>query len=54
MPPLFPKPGYPGFLPPELIKEKNPIPHEKEDVFSLGVILYSMLYGKYLFEANTV
>ena len=25
MPPLFPKPGYPGFLPPELIKEKNSI-----------------------------
>jgi serine/threonine protein kinase len=51
--PLFPKPGLPGFIAPELINDKNPLPNEKEDSFSLGVILYSMLYGKYLFEGKT-
>lgn len=35
--------GTPGYLPPELFKQK---PYtDKGDIFSLGVIFYSLIYG---------
>jgi serine/threonine protein kinase len=46
---LFPQAGTPGFFAPETLSNKNPMPDPKEDVFSLGVVFYSLLYGQYLF-----
>jgi serine/threonine protein kinase len=48
---LVSRAGTPGFLPPELFK-LNPYT-EKGDIFSLGVILYSLLVGSTPFKGET-
>jgi len=50
--PVYYEAGTPGFIAPECcaVKEGH-IPDVKEDVFSLGAVMYSMLCGEYLFHA---
>ena len=48
---LVSRAGTPGFLPPELFKLR---PYTaKGDMFSIGVILYCLLYGSTPFKADT-
>ena len=48
---LVSRAGTPGFLPPELFK-LSPYT-EKGDIFSLGIILYSLLVGTTPFKGDT-
>lgn len=49
---IFVEAGVPGFMAPETCFAKdNHLPEAKQDIFSLGAVLYSMLYGQYLFHA---
>ena len=43
MDPLFPYAGTPGFFAPETILTEYLLPDHKQDVFSLGVVFYSLL-----------
>jgi serine/threonine protein kinase len=42
--------GTPGFIPPEVYRREEY--DEKIDTFSLGIILYFMLYGYLPFQSN--
>ena len=44
--------GTPNYIAPEILEEEG---HSYEsDIWSLGVIIYTLLYGKPPFESNTV
>jgi len=43
--------GTPGYIPPETISNQRQIT-TKSDIFSVGVIFYVLLTGKFLFNAK--
>jgi serine/threonine protein kinase len=47
---MYKKCGTPGFIAPEIFKYKNYTP--KVDIFSLGVVLYSLCFGKMPFYSE--
>ena len=49
---FFPNAGTPGFMAPEIITKNPSKTSYKQDVFSLGVLFYSLLYGNYLFSGT--
>ena len=49
---LFPRCGTPGFVAPEIANNKSPDAHYTGlcDIFSLGCVMHSVLFGKSLFR----
>jgi len=47
---VFKKCGTPGFVAPEIFKTKNYTP--KVDIFSLGVVLFILVFGRLPFEGK--
>lgn len=47
--------GTPGYMPPELLRDDviSSFDQSKADVFSLGVVIYTMIHGQKPFSANT-